>query len=188
MPLPAILAGAATVLSAAIFADDLITGGRVSEAIGKKAAQAVLDARGIPLDLDGQVNQQTITAAINVAVMPDGVEFTNLFDKEQVMADVKRMALEQAAEAFGFEGGASAEALRRAIIDKVVGEVMADMQAGGGDYLDAAAGLVEVQRLLDRPEPKEWNKPRVFTARAAKNRERQATYRASHSRKWVEIS
>ena len=185
MPLPAILGGAVAVLSAAIVVDELLTGGRVSEAIGKKAAQAALDARGIPLNLDGDVNQETITAAINAAVMPEGVAFTNLFDREAVRSDVKRMALEYAASTFGFEGGASPEGLRDAIISEIRGEVLADIRAGAGEYIDAARGLVAVQKLIDAPEPFDWQAPRKFTQKAIKNRERQERFRAANVRVWV---
>ena len=185
MPLPAILAGASAALAAAIAADDLFTGGRVQDAIGKRAAQAVLDARGIPLDLDGEVNQETITAAINSAVMPDGITFENIFDKDAVRRDVKRIALANAAEAFGFEGGLSAAQIKQQIVSQISAEVEQDIADGGGEYLDAAKGLVSLQRLLSRPEPFDWQAPRVFTKKAEKNRERQATYRGSHKRVWI---
>ena len=185
MPLPALLAGAVTALAAAIVIDDILTGGRISDAIGKKAAQLVLDARGIPLDLDGEINHFTITAAINAAVMPDGVAFENVFDKDAIKRDVKRIALGQAAQAFGFEGGTDIDVLKEQIISRVMAEVRDDIAAGGGDYMDATKGLAAVQRLINRPEPKDWQVPRVFTAKAEKNRERQATYRASHKRKWI---
>lgn len=186
MPLPAILAGAAAVLSAAMVVDNLLTGGRVSDAVGKRAAQAVLDARGIPLDLDGEVSQQTITQAINVAVMPDGVTFENLFDKLAVKRDVKRMALAYAAESFGFEGSSDPDVLKKKIIEDVMREVRQDIAAGQGEYVDAAKGLALVQRVIDKPEPFDWQKVRNFSNKAEKNRERQERWRASNKRKWVE--
>lgn len=185
MALPIILAGAVAALSALIVLDNLATGGRVSDEIGKRAAQAVLDARGIPLDLDGPVSQETITAAINAAVMPDGIEFKNLFDEASIKADVKRIALEYASEAYGFEGGLSVVAIKQALIREVVSEAMAEIGGGAGEYIDAALGLVEIERLLSRPEPKSWKKPRVFTRKAQKNRERQAKYREAHTRIWL---
>lgn len=185
MPLPAILAAAASALAAAIVIDDLITGGRIGDAVGKKAAQAVLDARGIPLDLDGEVNQYTITQAINSAVMPDGIVFENLFDKDTVRRDVKRIGLGYAAAAFGFEGGSDPDVLRRQIIQEITSEVMDDIRAGGGDYIDATLGLVATARLANSPEPFDWQAPRVFTRKAEKNRERQARFRAGSVRVWV---
>jgi hypothetical protein len=185
MPLPIILAGAVSALSALIVADNLVTGGRVSDEIGKRAAQAVLDARGIPLDLDGEVSEETITEAINAAVMPDEIVFRNLFDKATIEADVKRIALDYAAEAFGFEGGLSPAGIKQKIMSEIVSEVLADIGAGSGDYLEATAGLVEIENLLTRPEPKDWKKIRNFTEKGEKNRERQARYRESHSRKWI---
>jgi hypothetical protein len=185
MALPAILAAAASALAAAIVIDDLITGGRVGDAVGKKAAQAVLDARGIPLDLDGEVNQFTITAAINSAVMPDGIAFENLFDKDAVRRDVKRIGLDYAAAAFGYEGGLDADVLKRSIIQEITAEVREEIRAGGGEYMDAARGLVATQRLIDAPEPFDWQAPRVFKNKAEKNRERQARFRANSVRVWV---
>ena len=185
MPLPAIFAGAASVLAAAMVVDNLITGGRVSDAIGKKAAQAVLDARGIPLDLDGEVSQETITAAINSAVMPEGIAFENIFDSDAVKRDVKRIALDQAAQTFGFEGGLSAQALAEKITQKIVSEVVDDIRAGGGDYIEATKGLVAIQKIINMPEPFDWQAARVFTKKAEQNRARQATYRAAHKRVWI---
>lgn len=186
MPLPAVVAAAVSVLSAAIVADDLLTGGKYGQAIGKKAAQLVLDSRGIPLDLDGEVNEFTITSAL-CSLLPDGVVFENVFDKEAVRRDLKQMAVSYAADQFGFDGSVDPDVLRQKIIDEVTREVLADIQAEQGKYLDAAKGLAEVQRLIDRPEPFDWKSPRVFTTKAEKNRDRQAAYRAAHSRKWVEL-
>lgn len=186
MPLPAILAGAASVLAAAIVVDDLLTGGRVADKVGKKAAQAVLDARGIPLNLDGDVNSQTITIAINKAVMPDGIEFENLFNKHAVARDLKRIALEHAGEAFGFEGDIDVATLRQQIMTEVTNEVISEIQAGAGDFIDAAKPLVKVQELLDRPPPKSWNTPSDFSAKGVSNRLRQKKYRQRHTRVWVE--
>lgn len=183
--MPGFLAAAAPVLAALMVADDLLTGGAVQAEIGKRAAQAVLDGRGIPLNLDGEVNHETITQAINAAVMPEGVEFSNLFDNDAVKSDVRRIGLAYAAEAYGYEGGLSASQLRERITSEIVREVLDDISAGGGEYMDAALGLVAAQRLIDKPEPKKWNVPRVFTVKAEKNRERQARYRASHKRVWI---
>ena len=185
MPLPAILGGVVSVLGAAIALDEFVTRGRVAETIAKKAAQSVLDARGIPLDLDGEVNQFTITAAINQAVMPEGVAFDNLFDREAVKRDAKRIGLDYAAAAFGYEKGANPAALRASIIADIKAEVLADIRAGAGEYLDAAKGLVSVQRLIDGPEPFNWQAPRKFTQKAIKNRERQERFRAANDRVWV---
>lgn len=185
MPLPAIVAGAASVLAAAIVLDDLLTGGRVSDLVGKKAAQAVLDARGIPLDLDGEVNQLTITQAINAAVMPEGVEFENIFDKLAIGRDIKKMALAQAGQAFGFEGSIEPKYLKRQIVDQITREVSEQIKQGGGEYIEAARGLVAADRLINQPEPFNWQAPRVFTQKAEKNRERQARWRAANNRVWV---
>ena len=148
-------------------------------------ARAVLDYRGIPLDLDGEVNQFTITEAINSAVMPDGVKFENLFDKEAVRRDVKRLAIDYAAEAFGFEGSLDADQLKAELMREILAEVKADIASGAGDYIDATKGLALAQRLIDAPEPFDWQAPRVFSKKAEKNRARQEVYRASHSRTWT---
>lgn len=186
MPLPAILGAAGSVLAAAMLADDVFNGGVVQAAIGKRAAQAVLDARGIPLNLDGEVTRETITQAINAAVMPEGVTFENLFDSEAVKRDVRRIAIEKAGQAFGFDGVATAQGLKDKVFALVVAEVQSDIAAGGGDYLDAARSLVKEQRLIDLPPPKDWQAPRKFTQKAVKNRERQARFRASSKRVWIE--
>ena len=185
------MAGAASVLAAAILLDDLVTGGRVSDAVGravgKQAAQAVLDARGIPLDLDGDVNQLTITAAICAAVVPDGMVFVNLFDKEQTRRDVQRIALDYAATTFGYEAGMSPDALRLSIISEVTNQVRQEISEGSGEYLEAAKGLVKIEQIIAGVSQKNWQEPRVFTPKAIKNREYQAKYRATHSRVWREV-
>ena len=187
MPLPAILSGVGSIIDGLIKIDDLINGGRAVDAIEKAAAQAVLDALGVPLDLDGEVNQQTITQAINAAVLPAGCELTNIFDKQAVQADIKRIALAEAAAAFGFDGPLSADTLRAQITAQISAEVRDQIAQGAGEFIDAAKPLAAVQRLIDRPPPKDWQSPRKFTENAEKNRERQARYRASHTRKWIAI-
>lgn len=191
MPLPAILAGAASVLAVAMVVDDLVTGGRVSDAVGrtvgKKAAQAVLDARGIPLDLDGEVNQYTITRALNAAVMPEGVVFENLFDKEQVRRDIKKIALDYAATAFGYEAGLSPKSLKASIISGVTEQVNREIIEGAGEYLDAAKGVTKIDRMIAAVPSRDWQAPRVFTKKAQLNREHQEKYRNSHSRVWRQV-
>lgn len=191
MPLPVALAGLATALAAAMVIDDLVTGGRVTDEVGrlvgKKAAQALLDARGIPLDLDGDVNQSTITAAICAAVAPDGVVFQNLFDKDAVRADVKRIALDYAASTFGYEAGLSPSGLRASIIAGVTAQVREEISSGAGEYLDAAKGLTKIEKMIAAVSDIDWQAPRVFTKKAELNRGYQATYRASHRRTWREV-
>lgn len=191
MPLPAFLAGLASVLAAAMVVDDLVTGGRVSDEVGrivgKKAAQAVLDARGIPLDLDGEVNQFTITAAICAAVAPDGVVFENLFDKDAVRADLKRIALDYAASTFGYEAGLSPGGLKASIIAGVTEQVKQEISTGAGEYLDAAKGLTKIDKMIAAVPVKDWQAVRNFSKKAELNRGYQETYRANHRRKWIEV-
>ena len=181
MALPAFVVGVASIL-ALVFNRKLEE--RAAQEIGKLAAQSALDKLGIPLDLDGEVNHETITQAINAGVLKGEVTFTNLFDKDAVKADVRRIALERAGAAFGYEGGLSVDAVSLRLVAEIIQEVRADIAAGAGPYIDAAQDLQGVLSKL-KPRHDDWATPKNFTQKGINNRARQAAYRAAHSRKWL---
>lgn len=157
----------------------------VGEKAGKAAAQYALQQMGIEIDLDGEVNQQTLTQAVNASPVMGGVEFTNLFDKEAVKADVKRIALDRAAQAFGYDGGAGVEGIRDKIVSDLIEELKAEKVAGG-PLLLAARDLVATKQAIESKPDLNYNRIRDFSAKGVSNRERQAKYRAGRTKIWVE--
>ncbi len=159
--------------------------GEAGDKVGKVAAQAALDALGIPLDLDGEVSEATITNAINVGVLGGQIELTNVFDRDALKADMKRIALEQAAVSFGHDKGAGIEAIRDGLVSELVAEIKVEIEAGAGDYVSASIDSALALRALARDKVEDWNTPKDLSEKGEKNRERQTRYRASHERVWV---
>lgn len=153
--------------------------------IGAFAAFQALRVMGIELPLGGDVNQLTITEAINRDVLGGQFDFKNLFDKEQVRADVRRIALAKAGELYGYDGGRGVAGLREKIISEVIAQVKEQTRAGAGDYVDFAPSLTAAQRVIDSSGVAQSNAPTSTSDKAEKSRARQAKYRASHTRKWV---
>jgi hypothetical protein len=156
----------------------------IEDQIGATAARIALAAMGIFLPEDENINQETITKAINQAIGGD-IEFTNLFDKDAVRADVRRMAIKYAETAYGYDGGKGISGLKEKIIADAVAQVRSEIEAGAGEYIDAASDLVAAQEILDYVQREGWNEPKDFSAGGISNRERQAKYRANHKRVWV---
>lgn len=181
MALPAVVGGIAAVLTF-VFRKELEE--RAATEIGKIAAKNALEKLGIPLDLDGEVNHQTITQAINVGILGGQLQFTDLFDRDAVKADIRRMAVEKAGQAFGYDGGLGVAEIKARLVSEILAEVRADMAAGAGPYIDAAHDLQGVLKML-KPRVDDWNAPKNFTQKGVNNRERQAAYRAAHKRKWL---
>jgi hypothetical protein len=154
--------------------------------IGAYAANVALNLMGLDIPLDADVNQLTLTQAINAGVLGGEVTFTNLFDKDAVRADVRRIALDRAAASFGYDGAAGVEGLRRKIISDVLRDVRAEIEAGAGDYIDAAPDSAKALDVLNSEKKEDWNTPTDFSEKGEKNRARQATYQASHTRVWVD--
>lgn len=159
----------------------------IERRIGRAAAQGVLNKFEIPLDLDGEVNQFTLTEAINAGPLGGEFAFTNLFDKEAVKADVKRIAVERASSAFGYDSEGGVDAVREKLVSDILNQISDQIEAGGGEFLAAAKDLEATAKIVMKPKPKDdWNAPRNFSKEGIANREYQAKYRASHKKHWVE--
>lgn len=157
----------------------------INRAIGKAAAQYVIrDKLGIDIDLDGTVTKETISQAVCRDILGGELQFSNLFDRSAVKADVKRIAVEQATKSLGFEGGASIDSIREQLQSKLLDEIRAEIEAENGAFIEAAKGLAKTQALIDKPVNLDYNKPVDFSKKGIANRERQAAYRASHTRHW----
>lgn len=156
----------------------------VHESIGLAATYAALRALGLVVPVGGPINQDTIAEAVQQGLLGD-LGFKNLFDKEQIQADVKRIALEKAGQIYGYEGGKGVEGLREKIISEVIRQVKEEIEAGAGDYVAAATDSAMALKALAKPKDENWNTPSDLSEKGRKNRERQAKYRASNKRKWV---
>jgi hypothetical protein len=155
------------------------------EKIGNFAAVLALKALGVEVSFGDELTPESITQAINDGVLGGEFTFRNLFDKDTVKADCKRMALEQAASQFGFDGSAGVDGLKQAVIAKVIEDVRAEIEGGGGEYMAAALDLSSALSAINgRPEPG-YNAPRDFSAKGVNNRARQAKFRESHTKVWV---
>ena len=154
-------------------------------AAGKAAASHVLDKMGIPIDLDGPVNKETISAAICEKLFSGSLQFKNLFDKDAVKADVKRIVSERAAAQFGFDGAMSVDAVKQLLTSRVLQQVGEEMAAGAGEFIDVARDLQSSVAICLRKNYADYNTPKDFTPEGVSNRERQATYRGNHNKTWV---
>lgn len=153
---------------------------------GKAAAEHVLEKMGIPIDLSGPVNKEAISAAISEKLFGSEMTFSNLFDKEAVRADIKRIVSERAASQFGFDGAMSVDAVKQHLTSKVLQQVGEEMAAGSGEFIDAAKDLSTAVAMCERKHYTDYNTPTDFTPEGINNRERQATYRANHNKRWVQ--
>lgn len=191
MPFPlvvAVTAIATGVVNAVVFVKDVaipLADATVGPAIGRAAAEYVLKERiGISLDLDGEISKKTITEAICRDILGGELQFSNLFDRAAVKADVKRIAIEQASQSLGFAGGGSIESIRDQLTNQLLDEIRAEIEAENGAFIEAAKGLASTQALLEKPKKEDWNKPVDFSEKGISNRARQAKYRAAHTRHW----
>ena len=168
--------------------------GEVSDAEGAAIKEAFLKM-GLDIDPEDGINAQTITAAINAGPLGgSGVELTNIFDREAVKRDLRRLALVHAAQNFGIElRSLETEAVKDAIRGYVADMVREEI-ANGGDLVDAAPDLVAIVKMIDAARKgymdeagnKVDEKPLLMSDAAVNNRERQAKYRGTHRRRWVE--
>ena len=184
MPFPAIIA---IVGGVAVVAERTYNAfsPEINSAIGKYAAEEALErGLGIKLDLDGVVNKKTITEAINRDVLGGEIQFSNLFDRDSVRADLKRIALDQAAGSLGFSGTLGVQGIRDAVMQQVAQELAAELEAQAGPAIDAAQPLVKFAEVLARPKDTTASTIRDTSPQGESNRARQAKYRAGHKRVW----
>lgn len=167
--------------------------GNVSEAEDAVIKDAFAEM-GLDIDPRDGINAQTLTAAINNGPLAGtGVELTNIFDRDAIKRDLKRLALVHAAQSMGLKlTSLSTEAVQEALKAHAA-EIVREEIAMGGDLLDAAPDLVAIVKMIDAARKGYKNemgeqvskKPLLMSDAAINNRERQAKYRANHRRVWV---
>ena len=167
--------------------------GNVSEAEDAVIKDAFAEM-GLDIDPSDGINAQTLTAAINNGPLAgSGVELTNIFDRESIKRDLKRLALVHAAQSMGLKlTSLTTESVQEALKAHAA-EIVREEIAMGGDLLDAAPDLVAIVKMIDAARKGYKNeagetvseKPLLMSEAAINNRERQAKYRANHRRVWV---
>lgn len=176
-----LLTGAIGALGVLFFQE--IASGAKSELM-KLAAEEVLERMGIQLDLNGPISKESITQAICDGPLQGRLQFTNLFDRDAVKADIKRIAIERAGQAFGFEGGLSIEEVKTQLVSVVLDDVRQQVEAGGGVYLNVAKELGSALQIVAK---KKYVPPELdMSEKAIRNRQYQAKWRANNKKYWVE--
>lgn len=156
------------------------------------AISGAFERLGLEIDpSDGGLSAQAITRAINEGPLAGSdVQLTNVFDKSALKTDLMRVAMAQAAQAYGLEvSGLSVESIKQELRRQVSREVMEQVRASGGDLAPEAkdlAALVQQIEAYKRAKAAGEDVPLDMSPKGISNRERQARYRATHKRVWVE--
>lgn len=138
---------------------------------------------GLPLDLSKPLTGYTLTQAINDGVLQGtGLRFTNLLDGDSIKRDMRRIALEQVGETMGLRNTGTVKDLVAGMRGYAVKKILQDKDALAALGIPANPAMLAVLARYGQPSP---NEPTDFTAEGQSNRDRQAKYRASHTRHWV---
>lgn len=151
------------------------------------AIQAAGERLGLKLDPDN-LTPDGITAAINNGPLAgSGLELENIFDRQAVKRDIGRVAVKYASDALGVRMPQSEDDLRELLKEWVTDELVRQLEAGGGPWIDAVKDVREIVEVIAAYRAyKEGGMPPVdMSHKAVKNRERQARYRATHRKVWV---
>lgn len=161
-----------------------------------EAMKAAFATMGLDIEPSEGLTPQAITQAINAGPLAGtGIELTNIFDRDAVKRDLEKIAIAQAASAFGVEiKSLRPEGIKEAVKGELKKRMLEQLSEGQGEWLELAPDLVEIARRIDEAR-------RAGRMDAAGNfvppdlamdeyhvklRERQATYRAKHTRHWEE--
>lgn len=162
----------------------------------KAALSGAFEKFGLTMDGDEPLTPETITRLINEGPLAGtGVELTNLFDKESLKRDFKRLALEYARQALGMDlPGLSQDAIIEYVRGYIFRKIREQVDSGGGDIIARAPEFVTIMRMIEQAKEAgrmddsgNFVAPDLkMTPEAISNRERQARYRATHKRVWVQ--
>ena len=160
----------------------------------REAIKGAFSKLGLEVDPETGINAESITRAINEGPLAgSGVELTNIFDRDAVKRDMQKIALAFGAQSMGMEvKSLSIDGIKEALRGEVQRRVYEQIQAGGGDLVDNAPDLVAIVKMIDASRRKmaegedgtPEKKPLLMSKAAINNRERQARYRANHTRHW----
>lgn len=212
MPAPLVIAGLAAI-GAAITATIATVGPSIAKAFVKRqlnrhrekiekwAMSEAWEAVGLEGFDPNETSAESFTRAINKSLLGEsGVQLTNVFNKEAVRRDLEKVVMQRAAQQLGLKlESPTVEGLREAVHGWITDRVMQEINSGGMTIIKDAEELAQVAEAIKRirhiasrqgrealalaaPIPK---KPLLMHPDAVKNRERQARYRESHTRRWV---
>lgn len=192
MPLPIILLGyavdAAVAAAVSYGVKEAISAAlnRYGADLEKWAIKAAAEQMGVHVDPDGPINAQTITAALNEGPLSgSGIEFTNIFDRDAILHDFKRLALARASVQLNLSDVQSVSGLRDGVRAMLREEVTKQIASEAGGLIDAAKDLPQILRAIEgKQRTANWNAPRDFTPAGISNRQRQAKYRAGKTKHW----
>ncbi len=153
-------------------------------------ASAVADM-GLDLSEDGNLTDESITAAINSKLLAgSGVQIDSLLDRDKLRAGLEKLAVQRLAGEIGVPADAvqSVSGIKTALQAWAGEQVAQQLQTESGPVFDAATPSAFIARVIDQaPVPSgNWNAPVDLSAKGVSNRLRQAKYRRSHKRTWVE--
>lgn len=138
---------------------------------------------GINIDLSQPLNAYTLTEAINTGVLAGtGLRFTNLLDGDSIKRDMRRIALEQVGESIGLKGTGTPKDLVAGMRSYAIGEIIGDIDGLARLGISPNKQMLDIVARFGTPQS---NDPVDFSEEGISNRQRQAEYAASHSRKWV---
>lgn len=158
------------------------------------AIKSGFERLGLDIDPEEGITPHAITEAINTGPLAGtGIEFRNIFDKEQVKRDLMKLALQQAAEAYGVKVSGDLDQIKQQLKQEATQRLMDQVGEGAGDWLEVAPDLVEIVRAVNAAvkeglvdENGGFKQPGLYMDEYhVKLRERQARYLANHKRKWV---
>lgn len=149
---------------------------------------AAMDDLGIVIDPDEGINDESLTKAINVNLLGGtGVELASVLDRKKMIHGFEGLALQKISADLGMAPVTSVSAIRPAVQGWLLDTLGAEIAMESGDVIDAAKPLQSVaDKIAATPDKLPWNRITDFTDAGEKNRARQAKYRRSHSKYWVE--
>lgn len=148
---------------------------------------AAFQVLGIEFDVKDKVNAYTVTQAINKTLLSGtDLQLTNVFDVDVSKGQIERYALEKINEGLG--GELRFSSLKKPVLKREIKRyanylVQKELAEGGGAIAEALGDSDDILKMIERYET-ERDKPPSDLPEAEGNRERQATYRATHSRHW----
>lgn len=208
MPLPMVLAAAGAALAGlyAAIPESVKNIGReeIDRALAgelddflNEALTSAFERIGLQVDPDGPLTPESLTKAINDGPLAgSGIQFTNVFDREACKRDITRVAIAHAAGALGVTpSDMTVDGLRATVKSEITKRVMQQLGEGAGEYLEAAPDLVALAKALDAgiragliDSQGRYIEPGIaMDAYHVSLRERQAKYRAQHTRHWEPI-
>lgn len=153
---------------------------------GEEFLTAAAEKMGLELSADGHLTDESLTAAVNKLLEGTGIVIDSILDREALRRGLERLAAERLAADVGAPGVTSLAGVRVALQQWAAVEVVKQYDAESGAIFDGAKPSEFIARVIASPKVEGWNSPTDMSAKGVANRERQAKYRQSHKRTWIE--